>query len=248
MNKNILIVTHERSGTHLLINSINYKNNGDFISMGYIPPSSELFTMDKYITQVKRNVRYNNYDADVVYKSHHQVEFFEDIIDELFERYKVIYVKRNPKDVLISYYYFLNKKQNPIKGFPHFKDWIFMNPEKIGLSFVDENPDPHVIIQPKNYIDRWFLHLNGWMKYKNRFLTVEYENMLNDFNNQKIIIEDYLGQKISDNLPDRNDKKLPNFVPNKGIIGYHKEFMDEELIKKIDEELNELQNFYPQHK
>jgi hypothetical protein len=246
--KNILIVTHERSGTHLLINSINYKNNGDFLSMGYIPPSSELFTIDKYITYVHRQVKYNNYDSDVVFKSHHQIEFFEEIIDLLFEKYKIIYVKRDLKDVLISYYYFLNKKNNPIPNFPKFKDWIFMNPQQVGFKFIDENPDPHIIISPKNYIDRWLLHLNGWMKYKNRFLTVEYENLLNDFKGQKILIENYLNQKISDNIPDFNDKKLPNFTPNKGIIGYHKEFMDSHLIDKINKELNDLQNFYSEHK
>ncbi len=237
--KNILVVTHERSGTHLLINSVNYKNNGEFISMGFIYPRSEIFTIDDYIKHVHRYVKYGVYDPDTIYKSHHQIEFFEQILDILFDRFKIIYVKRDIKDVLISYYYFLNKKNNPIKGFPNFKDWIFMDPRHIGPTFIDKNPDPHIIVYPKDYIDRWILHINGWMKYQNNFLIVSYEEMISDFENQKLIIEDYLNRKISDYIPDFNNKNLPNFYPNKGITGYHKEFMDDDLIDKIDKRVKE---------
>jgi hypothetical protein len=48
-------------------------------------------------------------------------QFYEDL-DFLFENYYVIYLKRDIKDVLVSYYRFLNDKGNkvPISGFPDF--------------------------------------------------------------------------------------------------------------------------------
>jgi len=134
----------------------------------------------------------------------------------------------------VSYYHFLKRGDN----FPEFKEWIFMNPKEIGNKYVDENLDPHIILEPKDYIDRWKLHYNGWIKYKNNLLIVDYEDLLNDFPLQKERLENYLDKKVSNKLPDKNDKFLPNIKPNKGIIGWHKEFMNEELIKRINKRIN----------
>ena len=226
--ENILVVTHERSGTHLLINIINSENNGSFRAIGKLSLNIE-HNLDNYKNYVYKHI-VNTFSPELISKSHHQVEFYEPFIEYVFDNYKVIYVKRDIKDVLVSYYYFLKRGDN----FPEFKDWIFMSPKEVGNKYVDNNPDPHIIIEPKEYIDRWTLHYNGWMKYKDKLLVVNYEDLLNDFQLQKQRLEDYLGKKVSDDLPDRNDKILTNIKPNKGIIGWHKEFMDEELIKKIN--------------
>ena len=37
MSKPIIVITHERSGTHLLINCINCADNGLFYTIGYTP-------------------------------------------------------------------------------------------------------------------------------------------------------------------------------------------------------------------
>jgi len=228
MRNNILVVTHERSGTHLLINIINSENNGNFRSIGKLPNNIE-HNLENYKNYVYKHI-VNTFYPNIISKSHHQVEFYESFMDYLFDNYKVIYVKRDIKDVLVSYYHFLKRGDD----FPEFKDWIFMNPKEIGNKYVDENPDPHIIIEPKNHIDRINLHYNGWMKYKDKLLVVSYEDLLNDFSIQKEKLEDYLGKKVSDKLPDKNDKKLPNIKPNKGIIGWYKEFMDDELMEKIN--------------
>ena len=47
--KNILVVTHERAGTHLVINLINYKNNGDFIPIGKLPYTEKEYTLENYL-------------------------------------------------------------------------------------------------------------------------------------------------------------------------------------------------------
>jgi hypothetical protein len=235
MQKPVLVVTHERSGTHLIINIINHLHNGRFSAIGYLP-SNKKHDIPTYKDYVYKYVLTNRFDTDVVSKSHHQVEFYEDFIDELFDNYRVIYVQRDIKDTLVSYHKFLNSddKHKPIPNFPKLEKWIFMNPEKIGYEFFADYPDPHIIIQPKDYIDRLLIHQSGWMRYKDRLLVVNYEDILSNFPSEKLKIESYIGQKIAEKVPSLDDPNLPNFFPNKGIIGSHKKYMSEKLISKID--------------
>ena len=78
------------------------------------------------------------------------------------------------------------------------------------------------------------MHTEGWLKYKDNMLVLNYEDILNNFSEEKLKIEDYIYKKIGDKLPDINDKSLPNFFPNKGIVGSYKTKMNKELIKKIN--------------
>jgi hypothetical protein len=232
MHKPIIIITHERSGTHLLINCINYDAKGNFLTIGYTD-NKEDFNLKSYKHIAYKDVMSNAYIPNSVSKSHHQVEFMEDYLDFLFNKYKVIYVKRHIKDVLASYYKFIPHPHE--KTFPSVEEWIFSKPDDIGRKFLQPYaPDPHVLVEPENYIHRWLLHTNGWLKHKDEMLVVNYEDMLTDYLAQKQIIEDYIGKKISDKIPDVRDKSLPNFGPVKGKIGGHKEIMSKDLINKID--------------
>ena len=230
--KPIMVITHERSGTHLFINCINYDIKGNFLTIGYTDNKKD-FNLKSYKHIAYKDVMSNAYIPNSVNKSHHQVEFMEDYLDFLFNKYKVIYVKRDIKDVLTSYYKFIPKPDE--KYFPSFEEWIFSRPDDIGRKFLQPySPDPHIIVEPENYIHRWLLHTNGWLKHKSKMLVVNYEDMLNDYYTQKQIIEEYIGKKISHKVPDVHDKSFPNFGPVKGIIGRYKEIMSKELVDKIN--------------
>jgi len=227
-----IIITHERSGTHLVINAINFEKNGDYHTIGYIPNISE-HNLKNYKHTVYRDIISFAYLPDAVCKSHHQVEFVNEHLDYLFEKYNVIYVQRNIKDTLTSYYHFVKSACD--NNFPNIDEWIFSKPNEIGKKFLTPYAsDPHIIIEPENYIHRWQLHINGWMKHKNNMLVLNYEDILNDYAQERLRIEDYICKKISPTIPDKNNKNLPNYKPRKGNIGSYKECMSEELIQKID--------------
>lgn len=231
--KPVIVITHERSGTHLLINLINYDKNGAFQTIGFIPNNIP-YTVENYKHYTYKDIVVNSYRQDIVCKSHHQVEFMEPYLDILFSKYNVIYLKRDVKDMLVSYYKFIPHPED-LNVFPKLEDWLFMKPDDIGRKFLlPYSPDPHIIVEPKNYLDRWALHTKGWLKYKDNLLVLNYEDILSDFSNQKQIIENYIGKKIADVIPNVNDKKLPNFNAGKGIIGEHLNWMSEDLINKIN--------------
>lgn len=233
MSKPTIVITHERSGTHLLINCINYDKNGQFFTIGYTPNPSD-FNLKNYKHITYRDIASNAYLPNSVSKSHHQVEFAEDYLDFLFSKYRVVYVKRDIKDVLNSYYKFIPKPEE--KNFPAFQEWVFSKPDDIGRQFLQPYaPDPHIIVEPENYVHRWFLHTNGWLKHKDKMLVVNYEDMLADYPNQKGRIESWIGKKIAPKIPDVHDKSLPNFGPVKGKIGGYKEVMSEKLAAKIED-------------
>lgn len=239
--KNTLVVTHERSGTHLVINIINYENYGNFKPIGKLPKFEKKYNLETYIEYANLSLLYESYQPKLIFKSHHQIDFFKNNLKELFNKYYVIYVKRDIKDVLISYYKFLNAKGKdsngksiPIKGFPEFKDWIFMKPCDVGYKYFEKYPDPHIYNEPDTYIDRYMNHYSGWMEYKENLLLINYEDIINNFIEVKYKLEKFLNKEVSDILPDIKNKKFPNFAPNKGIVGYHKEFMDNDLIEKIN--------------
>lgn len=233
MVKPVIAVTHERSGTHLLINCINHDKNGQFSTIGFTSNRND-FNLKGYKHTTYKHIMCGAYLAGSVNKSHHQVEFMEDYLDFLFAKYNVIYVKRDVKDVLNSYYKFIPSPEE--KNFPLFEDWVFSKPDDIGRKFFKPySPDPHVIVEPENYIHRWFLHVNGWLKYKNNMLVVNYEDMITDYPIQKQRIENWIGKKIAPKIPDVHDKSLPNFGPVKGKIGGYKEVMSEKLIAKIED-------------
>ncbi|XP_062043236.1 amine sulfotransferase-like [Lepus europaeus] len=94
---------------------------------------------------------------------------------------KVIYVYRNPKDVLVSYFYFSNwlETHEPTDTIGHFME-KFLVGEVVG--------------------SLWFDHIRGWYEHKHDFniLFMMYEDMKKDFRSSVLEISKFLSKNLSE--------------------------------------------------
>ncbi|NXU59406.1 ST3A1 sulfotransferase, partial [Turnix velox] len=94
---------------------------------------------------------------------------------------QVIYVSRNPKDVLVSYYYF-SKYMNSVEEIPDFNLFMerFLAGKVLGSSWLD--------------------HIAGWYNHAEDFniLFLTYEDMKKDLRSAVLKICNFLGKKLSE--------------------------------------------------
>ncbi|KAM4040976.1 amine sulfotransferase-like isoform 2-T2 [Anomaloglossus baeobatrachus] len=205
------------------------------------------------ITNIERApaIEYNIHNVD--FKSRPSPRLFSSHLpyylmpkDLRFKTGKVVYVCRNPKDALVSYYHFF--KMNP-----NIKCTVTWE------AFLD------LFIKGKVLCGSWFDHVRGWYTHKEDFniLIVKYEEMKKDlrFNVQKIckFLDITLNDKATDIVVERatfknmKDDPLANytFLPNdmydkskgvflrKGIVGDWKNLMtvaQNEMFDKVYKE------------
>jgi Sulfotransferase domain len=150
----IAVVSHERSGTHFLMNSIakcygylaspwinfDYELGLNF----YHPP-----TIAHFLAQF-RGVHLAN-----IVKSHHAFAFFESIFPEIASDFHIFYVYRDPRDVMISYWKF-------IRSLPWHEG---PKPETCN-EFIRSEPCGQMIRyqyrQEKTVLHRWLTHVDSW--------------------------------------------------------------------------------------
>ncbi|MBN3323421.1 ST3A1 sulfotransferase, partial [Atractosteus spatula] len=101
-------------------------------------------------------------------------------------RGKVIYVSRNPKDVLVSFYHFSKSmvKLTTPKDFDDMLD-MFLGGRVISGS--------------------WFDHVRGWYNHRDDFniLFLTYEEMIKDLRSAVVKISEFLGKNLDDSAIDR---------------------------------------------
>ncbi|XP_043116448.1 amine sulfotransferase-like [Puntigrus tetrazona] len=154
---------------------------------------------------------------------------------------KVIYVARNPKDVLVSYFHF-HKYANMLETPKDFDDFFekFMKGNVFG--------------------DCWFEHVKSWCSHKDEmnFLYITYEEMIKDLRSVVEKIASFLGKnltpqqlnnvveqstfKIMKNNPQANYQHIPDILLNhklgsfmrKGTVGDWKTCFTEAQNERFD--------------
>ena len=159
----------------------------------------------------------------VIYKIHYMPEQFIEMFGDAKDK-KIIYIKRDIKDVIISsYFYFVNsyKLRNDLYGYIM-----------------------HFCHHGNAQFDTWKNHVKEWEKNNNNFTT--YEKLKNDVMKElrNILIKLQLSENVNDDIKHavenelfKKRKKEENFFLRKGIVGDYKNYMDKEMINYINEEM-----------
>jgi len=168
------VISHERSGTHLALNLL-YKNL--YIQQHFLDhpvwKASDLHSAIEHWKLAERKVR-EMLPIGGLIKSHCEVEICRKFLPKL----PVVYVVRDPRDTLVSFFYYLNNKQfhanNPglehlaCESFPEFLRRPLDEFLRFGFSLDGAM---------HNVVDRWARHYAGW-KNESSCLVVRYEDLL----------------------------------------------------------------------
>jgi Sulfotransferase domain len=157
----VMVCSHERSGTHFLINSIadnSLYSNEPFLRFDQVPLGSFLNFHDAREVRAFFE-RLAKYSCASVIKNHFAAGFFIDkkgrfILEGLC---KTIYIVRNPIDVMLSYHRFIDYfswHEGPKKK--HTFDFLSTAPEGQMLRYQNSQID--------TILERWKSHVLGWLK------------------------------------------------------------------------------------
>lgn len=198
----ILVVSHERSGTHFLMNSLAL--NFGYISTPWLNVDFEL-GLNLYSSSCFESLfaSFLGHSIRNVIKSHHEFGFYRDWLRAYHEEFRVICIVRDVRNVMKSYYRFLLNL-----------DWL-EGPKCNTLSeFVRATPIGAMTrfqrAAASNMIERWKLHLDSWIEGgqelgQKMFRFVQYERLDSDFDTTIAEISEFLNRPMPNEVirPDR---------------------------------------------
>ncbi|XP_076783106.1 sulfotransferase 2A1-like isoform X2 [Arvicanthis niloticus] len=181
--EDLIILTYPKSGTHWLIDIVCLiQTKGDPKWIQSVP-----------IWDRSPWIEYSNGYPVLIHKegprlitSHLPIHLFSKSF--FSSKAKAIYLIRNPRDVIVSGYYFLGKSN------------IGKNPESLG-TYIEWFLEGNVLY------GSWFEHVRGWLSMRkcDNFLVLYYEDMKKDTKGTIKKICDFLGKKLG---PDELDLVL----------------------------------------
>lgn len=197
-----MVVSHPRSGTHFLINSIasSYGYVGvpwlDLDPLHHTPLPGGRFAQElervyyspdglaDYLLELAKR------PLATIIKSHHPADFFEGVLPRLTERYVIFVVHRHPVDTLISYWRFLCTMSWPEGPKPN-------DP----VTFAKAEPCGGIMRfhmrQYATMMHRWAAHADGWLeatKQSARVVLVRYDQLKSNYSGTMQSFAAVLGQ------------------------------------------------------
>ncbi|MCF7885361.1 MAG: sulfotransferase domain-containing protein [Candidatus Marinimicrobia bacterium] len=220
--KKAMVVSHERSGTHFLMNTLD--KNFAYISRPWINFDFEL-GINFHSAQAVLNFfkKLHNKPILNIVKSHHHFSFFSKIIKYLVDQFHIFYIYRDPRDTMASFFRLIK----------HF-DWD-EGPRVASVGdFIRSAPRGGILRYQKEQVpdmlNRWQDHVESWYNYAriNENITlIKYRELNLDFDNTVKKISAILDQPIDD--PVRPGLHENVIHKGKGVVGGHKEkFTDED--------------------
>ena len=236
--KNAYVITYPRSGTHFCINAIleNIKDYNYFID--HISPKfgDNLKIIHQQWSEIPQ--------AGMVIKSH----AFSDVgMSALNKSNKFIYLKRDPRDIITSYFHFLNDI-NFRAWNPHLPSLACDSVEKF-LSSEYPYEYYYGLMAHKSSVTvaySLFEHIYGWRTaidmYDLDCLVIDYADLKNDYADTLKKIATHLETEVeSEKLIDI--KTHFSHIPRKGVVGDYKNHFNEDANTLISRALTSYENW-----
>ncbi|XP_066494710.1 sulfotransferase 2B1-like [Tiliqua scincoides] len=177
MDDDVVNVTYPKSGTHWMAEILSLiHQDGDPTWVRNVLLSERV----PWIENIETKDILLNYTPPRFLSTHLPLQLFPKSFHH--SKAKVIYTVRNPKDVLVSFYYF-------IKAFKFLKDYARTLQE-----------DLEEFLSGNRVYGSWFDHVKGWltMKDKPNFFFITYEELQQDLWGSVERICRFLGKELTD--------------------------------------------------
>ena len=234
--KGILVVSHPRSGTHFTIDSIR----GNFVDIEFqvhprgagLSPESLILSHGEVLRQQFLDQVTQTGETIGIFKSHMLPEDFEaaiqdrilptsvrEILRTIYEEFRILYVRRDGRDVMISHYHYINRGGGI----------LFLGERNRHLStslseFIRTPNDSILPVRTFENFDRnrasyWAHHVESWMC-QDRISQVSYEALSGKWEpTMQSVARDL---KLEERLKDQLERPV---LPQGGIGG--------RLVKKL---------------
>jgi len=232
------IISHERSGTHFLINTLllnlkirRGKGLGDgagwgFHNMGeWYGPYNEPEHRFDHLKNLKS--AWNELSARAaIIKTHSDAELFR----QTFPDAPALYILRDPRDTLVSWYHYLNQNR-----YYRIHPWL-ENHRCSSFSEFLRRPVTEFLRGAyslnggfSNVAERWAAHVAGWLhQQKKEICLVRFSVLKNESEETVRRIAEFLGVECKGRFRTPGLLTAPSMLPRKGVVGDWKTLATEE--------------------
>jgi len=173
----IMVVSHERSGTHFMMNTLAACFG--YVSRPWLDIDRHQFNINYFHPPSVQQLitRLAALRAANLIKSHHEFAFFSESSSSFDGAIHVIYIYRNPADVMASFWRFL-----------HSWPWVEGPKAETAADFATAPPMGQLMRyqfrQHETMLDRWANHVQHWLQASAtspQIHVVKYEDLANGY-------------------------------------------------------------------